>query len=127
MRNVNYFLEEAIVRSQQGFEYVFADIIDVFDQDQTTLTTEDGSTMIINWNMAGRYKSHSIVDNRVSVVDKVVEILKEADVDGEMMMEILKQVGMQDQMLHQLIATMPLKDVEYRYVERKYLEKVGAY
>ena len=102
MRNVNYFLEEAIVRSQQGFEYVFADIIDVFDQDQTTLTTEDGSTMIINWNMAGRYKSHSIVDNRVSVVDKVVEILKEADVDGEMMMEILKQVGMQDQMLHQL-------------------------
>lgn len=127
MKDVNYYINEAGYRSQQGFEYVFADIVDVFDIDQTTLTTEDGKTMIINWNMAGKYKSHSIVDNRVSVVDKVVEMLKEADVDGEMMMEILKQVGMKDQMLHQLIATMPLKDVEYRYIERKYLEKVGAY
>ena len=142
MRNVNYFLEEAIVRSQQGFEYVFADIIDVFDVDQTTLTTEDGSTMIINWNMAGRYKSHSIVDNRVSVVEEeetmlmkghpgmveeIISMLKHINVDGETMMEVLKQVGMKEQMLNQLMATMPFKDVQYEYGERFYAERCKVY
>ena len=127
MRNVTYFLEEAAIRSQQGFEYVFADIIDVFDQDQTTLTTENGTTMVINWNMAGRYKSHFVFDNRVNVVDEVVDILKKADVDGEMMQEILKQVGMEKQMLNQLMATMPFKDVQYEYGERFYAERCRVY
>lgn len=127
MRNVNYFLEEAIVRSQQGFEYVFADIVDVFDQDQTTLTTEDGKTMIVNWNMAGKFKSYYVVEDRVSRVYEVIDMLKGMDLDGEMMQEILRSVGMEKQMLNQLMATMPFKDVQYEYGERFYAERCKVY
>jgi len=61
LRNVDYYTNEASYRSQQGFEFVHANVIDVFDLNRTVLTTEDGKTLIINWCMSGRsMKSFSV-------------------------------------------------------------------
>ena len=61
MKDVTYYINEASYRSQQGFEFVHSNVIDVFDLNTTILTTEDSKTLTINWCMSGRsMKSYSV-------------------------------------------------------------------
>lgn len=128
MMDVNYFLDQAQNSTQREFELDWADVIQVFDTTQTELITEDDKELIIYWYSDGSYQGYQvIVDNRVSVVDEVVAILKKADVDREMMMEILNQVGMERQMLGALMFTLPYEEVLYEYGELVYARKCKVY
>ena len=127
MKDVNYFLKEASFRSQQGFEFVFADCIEVFDQDKTTLTTEDGKTMIITWNMAGWFKSYYVQDNSASTIQQVIDTLRQIEVDGETMHHIIRQVGMEEQMLRQLVLGNPYTDTTDLLEEKVLLSNTGGH
>jgi len=102
--DVNFFIREASNRTQNEFELDFADIIEVFDVNETTITTEDEKQMIINWEN-NYFKSYHIHLDHSDKVQLVIDTLREIDVDGETMQFILEKVGMEDQMLKQLIGT----------------------
>jgi predicted aconitase len=127
MKDVNYFLKEASFRSQQGFEFVFADCIEVFDQHETTLTTEDEKTMTITWNMAGWFKSYHILDNNTNKIQQVIDTLKQIGVDGETMHHIIRQVGMEEQMLRQLVLGNPYTDTTDLLEEKILLSNAGSH
>jgi hypothetical protein len=109
--NINYFLDDAQNSRQGQFELDFADVITCFDTTSTTLVTEEGRTLVINWNDAGFFKSYEVIFEtpimedvfKFNVVKEVIAKLQAIDVDGETMQYILKRVGMEDQMLKQLI------------------------
>jgi hypothetical protein len=111
MMNINYFLDDAQNSRQGQFELDFADVITCFDTTSTTLVTEEGRTLVINWNDAGFFKSYEVIFEtpimedvfKFNVVKEVIAKLQAIDVDGETMQYILKRVGMEDQMLKQLI------------------------
>ena len=125
MKDLNYFIETASNDTQRQFELNFADVIEVYDTNETTITTEDGRTLVITWE-DNYYKSYRVlyeteqmsyyVDREV--VKKVIEQLKSIDIDGETMQYILKRVGMEDQMLRQLIMSATMDDV-FCLVEEK--------
>ena len=111
-RDVDYFITEASNNTQRGFELDFADIIEVYDEHETQITTECGRTVIITWQ-DNYFKSYHVVYetalmesplNRAYVMD-IIKKLQTIDVDGETMQYILQKVGMEDQMLKQLIGT----------------------
>jgi len=102
--DVDFFIREASNRTQNEFELDFADIIEVFDTNSTTITTEDEKQMIINWEN-NYFKSYHIHLDHSDKVQLVIDTLREIDVDGETMQFILEKVGMEDQMLKQLINT----------------------
>jgi hypothetical protein len=127
MKDVSYFVKEASFRSQQGFEFVFADCIEVFDEHETTLTTQDEKTMIITWNTAGWFKSYHIQDNSASKIQQVINTLRQIEVDGETMQYILRQVGMEEQMLRQLVLTSPHTDTTDLLEEKVQLSNNGIH
>jgi hypothetical protein len=111
MKDINYFLDVAQNSRQGEFELDFADIIEVYDTSETTITTECGRTLVISWNVAGFFKSYEVIFEtpimedvlKFNEVKEVIAKLQAIDVDGEAMQYILKRVGMEDQMLKQLI------------------------
>ena len=111
MYDINYFLDKASTSTQSEFELDFADVIEVFDTNETTITTECGRTLIINWREDQSFKSYNIIyetpqmEQHAANVNRVINILKDIDVDGETMQYILQKVGMEDQMLKQLIGS----------------------
>ena len=102
--DVDFFIREASNRTQNEFELDFADIIEVFDTNSTTITTEDEKQMIINWEN-NYFKSYHIHLDHSDKVQLIINTLRDIDVDGETMQFILEKVGMEDQMLKQLIST----------------------
>ena len=110
-RDVDYYVVQASNSTQREFELDFADVIAVFDTDETTIITEDNRELILSWFASGYIKSYYVVPltQKMGVhpgrIEKVIDILREIDVDGETMQYILQKVGMEDQMLKQLIST----------------------
>ena len=110
-RDVDYFITEASNNTQRGFELDFADVIEVYDEHETQITTECGRTIIIHWYSNGYYQSYQVIyetpqmEQHAANVNRVINILKDIDVDGETMQYIIEKVGMEDQMLKQLIGT----------------------
>ena len=120
-RDVDYFVTEASNRKQRWFELDFADIIEVYDTNETTITTECGRTVIINWDEDGYFKSYHVIYETAQMessinrtyVNDIISKLRTIDVDGETMQYILKKVGMEDQMLKQLISTADDYQINY--------------
>ena len=109
-RDVDYFITQASNSTQREFELDFADIIEVYDTTETTITTECGRTVIITWQ-DNYFKSYHVIyetaqmEQHAAIVNRVINILRDIDVDGETMQYIIEKVGMEDQMLKQLIGT----------------------
>ncbi len=126
--DVDFFIREASNRTQNEFELDFADIIEVFDTDSTTIITEDNRELIISWFASGYIKSYYVVPltQKMGVhpgrIEKVIDILREIDVDGETMQYILEKVGMEDQMLKQLISTAEEENLNH-YINLRTIEK----
>jgi hypothetical protein len=129
-RDVDYFITQASNSTQREFELDFADIIEVYDTNETTITTECGRTLVISWNVAGFFKSYRVIYETAQMenatvrweVQNIIDKLRFLEVDGETMQYILQKVGMEDQMLKQLVMSQPIGEVEYMYEERKELE-----
>ena len=110
MKDLDYFIATASNSTQREFELDFADVIEVYDTNETTITTEDGRTLVVTWE-DNYYKSYRVIyeTEQMSyyvdreVVKKVIELLKSINIDGETMQYIIEKVGMEDQMLKQLI------------------------
>ena len=113
MKDLDYFIATASNNTQRQFELDFADIIEVYDTNETTITTECGRTLIIHWYSNGYYQSYQVIyetaqmEQHATNVNRVVNILREIDVDGETMQYIIKKVGMEEQMLKQLVMSNP--------------------
>ena len=130
MMNLEYFIAQASNSTQREFELDFADIIEVYDVDETTITTQDGRTVVITWE-DNYYKSYKVIyeTEQMSyfvdreIVLKVIEQLRYINVDGETMQYILEKVGMSDQMLRQLMFTADRGYVENLWEEIVELEK----
>lgn len=131
MMDVNYFLDQAQNSTQEEFELDWADVIHVFDTNQTELITEDGKELIIYWYSDGHYQGYQVIEKPTSItaqmkqshttlnkVDDVIEILRSIEVDGETMQYILNKVGMEEQMLRQLVMSASMDDV-FCLVEEK--------
>jgi len=111
-RDVDYFITEASNSTQREFELDFADVIEVYDTNETTITTECGRTTVITWE-DNYFKSYHVIYEtpqmestfKRDVVMDIIKKLRAIDVDGETMQYILQKVGMEDQMLKQLIGT----------------------
>jgi len=139
--DVDYFVIEAANSTQKEFELDYADVIEVFDTNETHLTTEDRRKLIINWTEDGRFNSYFVagetaqmtegtyVADRVNQVIKILTNLTLNDdcVDGETMQYILEKVGMHDQMLRQLVMTQPIEEVRYLIEEREEFEEEFEY
>ena len=112
-RDVDYFITEASNNTQRGFELDFADVIEVYDEHETQITTECGRTLVITWCSKGYYESYQVIYETPLMenatvrweVQNIIDKLRFLEVDGETMQYILEKVGMEDQMLKQLINT----------------------
>jgi hypothetical protein len=128
-RDVDYYIVQASNSTQREFELDFADVIAVFDTDETTIITEDNRELIISWFASGDIKSYYVVPltQKMGVhpgrIEKVIDILREIDVDGETMQYILEKVGMDYQMTRQLMMTADRGYVEDLWEEIVELEK----
>lgn len=128
-RDVDYFITEASNRTQWVFELDFADIIEVYDTNETTITTECGRTVIINWE-DNYFKSYHVIYEtpqmestfKRDVVMDIIKKLRAIDVDGETLQYIIEKVGMEDQMLKQLINVANEEDLNY-YLNLRTIEK----
>jgi hypothetical protein len=58
------------------------------------------------------------MEQHAANVNRVINILREIEVDGETMQYIIEKVGMQDQMLRQLVMSATMDDV-FCLVEEK--------
>ena len=131
-RDVDYYVVQASNSTQREFELDFADVIEVYDTNELHLTTEDAKDLIISWDERGYFKSYQVIyeteqmEQHATNVNRVINILKEIDVDGETMQYILERVGMQDQMLRQLLMSQPIGEVKDMYYERRELEQSNA-
>lgn len=63
-RDVNYYIVQASNSTQREFELDFADVIEVYDTNETTLVTEDGRTLGIVWNEVGLYRTYGLISNQ---------------------------------------------------------------
>ena len=127
-RDVDYFITQASNGEQREFELDFADVIEVFDTNSVTLTTEDGKSLQITYDERGYFKSYFVDVEPITAlmdhptvrweVQNIIDKLKFIQVDGETMQYILEKVGMSDQMLRQLILTATMDDV-FCLVEEK--------
>ena len=134
MMDVNYFLDDAQNSRQGQFELDFADVITCFDLFETTLITECGKTLIINWTDAGFFKSYHVVEEETmlmkghpGMVEEIISMLKHINVDGETMQYIIEKVGMTDQMLRQLVMTSPYTDTSDLLEEKVRLSDAGIF
>jgi len=129
-RDVDYFITEASNSTQREFELDFADVIEVYDTNETTITTECGRTTVITWE-DNYFKSYQVIYEtpqmestfKRDVVMDIIKKLRTIEVDGETMQYILEKVGMEDQMLRQLVMSQPIGEVEYMFEERQQLEE----
>jgi len=129
-RDLDYYIAEASNNTQRGFELDFADVIEVYDTNETTITTECGRTVIITWCSKGYYESYQVIYEtpqmestfKRDVVMDIIKKLRAIDVDGETMQYILEKVGMEDQMLKQLISTADEYNLNY-YLNLRTFEK----
>jgi len=120
-RDLDYYITEASNNTQRGFELDFADVIEVYDTNETTITTECGRTLVITWCSKGYYQSYQVIYEtpqmestfKRDVVMDIIKKLHAIDVDGETMQYILQKVGMEDQMLKQLIGTADDYQINY--------------
>ena len=127
--DVNYFLDQAQNSTQREFELDWADVIHVFDTNETHLTTECGRTLVITWE-DNSFKSYHVIYETPQmekiadrkVILNVIQQLKDIEVDGETMQYILEKVGMEDQMLKQLINVANEEDLNY-YLNLRTIEK----
>ena len=123
MMDINYFLDDAQNSRQGQFELDFAEVINCFDTSSTTLVTENGRTLVIDWYNDGTFMSYKVIYEteqleRYSLnINRVINILKEIEVDGETMQYILERVGMSNQMMRQLMLTEDFQEVEYVWEE----------
>ena len=128
-RDVDYYIIEASNSTQREFELDFADVIEVFDTNSTDLTTECGRTLVIYWYVDGYYQGYQVIyetsqmEQHAANINRVINILREVEVDGETMQYILEKVGMHDQMLRQLVMSQPIEEVRYMFEEREELEE----
>ena len=130
MKDLNYFIAQASNSTQREFELDFADIIEVYDEHETELTTECGRTLIIHWYSNGHYQSYQVIYETAQMenatvrweVQNIIDKLRFLEVDGETMQYILKKIGMEDQMLKQLISTAEEEDLNY-YLNLRTIEK----
>ena len=128
-RDVDYYIIEASNRTQREFELDFADVIEVYDTNSTDLTTECGRTLAIYWYVDGYYQGYQVIyetsqmEQHAANINRVINILREVEVDGETMQYILEKVGMDDQMLRQLVMSQPIEEVRYMFEEREELEE----
>ena len=140
-KDVDYFIIEASNRTHTEFELDFVDVIEVFDANSITLTTEDGKSLKITYDERGYFKSYfvdvepithlmsqsSYIESQVKDIIKTLKHLtyNGQSVDGETMQYILEKVGMQDQMLKQLVMSQPIEEVRYVFEEREELEEIN--
>jgi len=114
-RDVDYYVVQASNSTQREFELDFADIIEVYDTNETTITTECGRALIINW-ADNYFKSYHVIYETVQMeqhavnINRVINILRDIDVDGETLQYIIEKVGMTDQVLRQLVMNNPYTD-----------------
>lgn len=109
-RDLDYFITEASNSTQREFELDFADVIEVYDTNETTITTECGRTLIITWE-DNYFKSYQVIYETPQmekiadrkVILNVIQQLKDIEVDGETMQYIIEKVGMKEQMFRQLV------------------------
>jgi hypothetical protein len=117
-RDVDYYVVQASNSTQREFELDFADIIEVFGLNETTITTECGRTVIINWYASGLFQSYHVIYETAQMessinrtyINDIINKLRTIDVDGETMQYIIEKVGMTDQMLKQLVMNSPYTD-----------------
>ena len=115
-RDVDYYVVQASNSTQREFELDFADIIEVYDTNESTITTECGRTVIINWDDKGYFKSYHVIyetaqmEQHAAKINQVISILRDIDVDGETLQYIIEKVGMTDQVLRQLVMNNPYTD-----------------
>ena len=136
MKDLDYFIATASNSTQREFELDFADIIEVYDTTETTITTECGRTVIITWQ-DNYFKSYHViyetaqmsegefVRNRIEqIISNLRSLTLKGDcVDGETMQYIIEKVGMEDQMTRQLMFTADRGYVENLWEEIVELEK----
>jgi hypothetical protein len=128
-RDVNYYIVQASNSTQREFELDFADVIEVYDTNSITLTTEDKREIVISWCEKGYFKSYFIQEGTVlmqshpGMVEEVISMLRHMEIDGETMQHIIQSVGLEDQMTRQLMMSQPIKDVIDLYYERRELEQ----
>ena len=112
-RDVDYYVVQASNSTQWEFDGDFADVIEVYDTDQTTLITEDNKELIISWCEKGYFKSYFVQEETIlmkshpGMVEEIIAMLRHMNVDGETMQYIIEEVGMTDQMLRQLVMNNP--------------------
>jgi len=117
-RDVDYYVVQASNSTQREFELDFADIIEVYDTNETTITTQCGRTVIINWEDKGYFKSYHVIYETAQMessinrtyINDIINKLRTIEVDGETMQYIIEKVGMTDQMLRQLVMNNPYTD-----------------
>jgi hypothetical protein len=128
-RDVDYFITQASNSTQREFELDFVDIIEVYDTNTTKLITEDSKELIIYWYTDGYYQGYQVIyetsqmEQHAANINRVINILREIEVDGETMQYIIEKVGMDDQMLRQLVMSQPIEEVRYMFEEREELEE----
>jgi hypothetical protein len=126
-RDVNYYIVQASNSTQREFELDFADVIEVYDTNSITLTTEDKREIVISWCEKGYFKSYFIQEGTVlmqshpGMVEEVISMLRHMEIDGETMQHIIKSVGLEDQILRQLLMISDSTYLNDLMEERKYL------
>jgi hypothetical protein len=128
-RDVNYYIVQASNSTQREFELDFADVIEVYDTNSITLTTEDKREVVISWCEKGYFKSYFIQEETMlmqlhpGMVEEVISMLRHMEIDGETMQHIIEKVGLEDQMTRQLMFSAPRGYVEDLWEEIIELEK----
>jgi hypothetical protein len=107
----------------------FADVIEVYDTNSITLTTEDKREVVISWCEKGYFKSYFIQEETMlmqlhpGMVEEVISMLRHMEIDGETMQHIIEKVGLEDQMTRQLMFSADRGYVEDLWEELIELEK----
>ena len=114
-RDVDFYIVHASNSTQREFELDFADVIEVYDTNETQITTECGRTLIIHWYSNGYYQSYQVIyetplmELHPGMVEEIISMLRHIEVDGETMQYIIQKVGLEDQMLRQLLMISELR------------------
>ena len=114
-RDVDFYIVHASNSTQREFELDFADIIEVYDIHETTITTECGRTLVITWEGNKYFKSYKVIyetplmEYHPGMVEEIISMLRHIEVDGETMQYIIQKVGLEDQMLRQLLMISELR------------------
>ena len=93
-----------------GLDTYVTNIEIVCDVDMKGIPTDvDGYRVETEWTTEAERNERTYA-KRLAKFDKIIEALREAEVDGEMMQHVIEKLGMNDQMLRQLVMTNPYTD-----------------